>query len=573
MAVYIPKIGAFEARVFEGDRSSARIDELEASLATVLSPHDESQALADLAWELRFRDRPKARRLGERAVALAALGESTRRASSLRSHIAASSAIAHVELYEGNIASAIARCLEAKSLLHDQSTPEAAKVEHVLGWCNYFLGNHPEALENALHGLAIARDCREDSLIGWSLDEVASFLAINGDLEYSSRLHEEAIQIFTSLGEIVGEMCALNNYAVCLNNAGKPSEALGRARLSIELARRLGDKIATSVFICSLADILEALGRQEEALASLGEAEPQGSDMATVAVFMRLGKGRLLSRDFDAASRKAGEAIAIAESAGMRDELAEGKRLLSEIYERYGQFEDALRSFKEYHRLQQETQSDKNAERLAAMQVKHQIEDAKRSADINRLEALEWQHKVEEQEQKNSVLETQASTDPLTGLRNRRYLEEALAREYSRHSHSGLDLAILMIDIDWFKAYNDTYGHLRGDECLKEVASVIAHGANRPADVAARYGGEEFVCILPDTGITGALEVAEGIRREVDARAIPHALSLPTGTVSVSIGIASGKCSKRGSSKDLVEQADARLYLAKSRGRNMVVGD
>jgi len=217
---------AFKPDLILEDRVETRIAELEARLAAAESRADECELSADLAWELRFRDRAKVRQFGERAIRLAALDEPTTRTSPHRSRILASSAIAHVELYEGKIDSAISRCLEAKLALTDRHSSVAANVEHVLGWCHYFLGNYPEALECALQSLAIARDFKNDSLLAWSLDEVASFLALNGNTDRSFQFHEEASGFFLSLGDAVGQMCSLNYYVACLLDSGRPAQAL-----------------------------------------------------------------------------------------------------------------------------------------------------------------------------------------------------------------------------------------------------------------------------------------------------------------------------------------------------------
>lgn len=142
-------------------------------------------------------------------------------------------------------------------------------------------------------------------------------------------------------------------------------------------------------------------------------------------------------------------------------------------------------------------QSEQTAARLAALKVTHQVETAQRNAEIYRLEALDLQRKVDEQKIIQSQLEFQNTIDPLTNLHNRRHFDQVLVKEYSRHSRSDAKLSLLMLDVDHFKPYNDTYGHVRGDDCLRQIAHVIRDSITRPPDLAARYGGEEFVCLLP----------------------------------------------------------------------------
>jgi diguanylate cyclase (GGDEF)-like protein len=157
--------------------------------------------------------------------------------------------------------------------------------------------------------------------------------------------------------------------------------------------------------------------------------------------------------------------------------------------------------------------------------------------------------------------------DGLTGLVNRRTLDESLQQEWLRSRRTGKPMALLFIDIDRFKSYNDLYGHQAGDEVLMAVARTISRCLKRPADIAARFGGEEFVLILPETGIPGAEHVAEQVHKTVRALRITHGAS-EHGIVTVSIGYACNNGGHVESAEALVQAADAALYRAKERGRN-----
>jgi diguanylate cyclase (GGDEF)-like protein len=162
-----------------------------------------------------------------------------------------------------------------------------------------------------------------------------------------------------------------------------------------------------------------------------------------------------------------------------------------------------------------------------------------------------------------------ATTDALTGIANRRTFDEALAREWDRCARSRSQLSLLMIDVDHFKKFNDTYGHIEGDLCLKRVAQAMRDQAVRPSDVCARYGGEEFAIVLPETDAKGALALGEQISQAVRALVIPHAASA-TGYVTVSIGGSAMIPYSGGAGQELVRAADAALYQAKESGRNRV---
>ena len=169
----------------------------------------------------------------------------------------------------------------------------------------------------------------------------------------------------------------------------------------------------------------------------------------------------------------------------------------------------------------------------------------------------------------NALLEELAATDPLTGLKNRRYMSERMDHEFSRAARLGASLAIIMIDIDFFKRFNDTYGHLAGDACLKMVSGVIARTGNRTGDVTARMGGEEFALMLPNTDMEGAVAVGNKICQAVFAIRESH-ISSDIGVVTISVGVFAGVPMKSGSVVEYMGAADTALYKAKLGGRNQV---
>ena len=167
--------------------------------------------------------------------------------------------------------------------------------------------------------------------------------------------------------------------------------------------------------------------------------------------------------------------------------------------------------------------------------------------------------------------ERRASNDWLTGLANRQSFDAALAREVEHSRRGGDCLSLLMMDVDFFKAYNDNYGHLAGDQCLRSLGRLIDATIARPADLAARYGGEEFAAILPATDLAGARALAERLRAAVEGLGIPHAASAAADRVTISIGVVSLRCGTGLSLERIVEAADQELYRAKAAGRNRVM--
>ncbi|MEO8845014.1 MAG: diguanylate cyclase [Kofleriaceae bacterium] len=168
-------------------------------------------------------------------------------------------------------------------------------------------------------------------------------------------------------------------------------------------------------------------------------------------------------------------------------------------------------------------------------------------------------------------LEDLSFKDGLTGLINRRRFDALVQTEWGAARRTKQPLSLLMIDIDFFKQYNDRYGHVRGDDCLKRIAETLGAGASRPRDFLARYGGEEFVLVLPDTDAKGAEHIAARCREAVASQAIAHEASTIAPHVTISIGVGTVVPAAEGDPVEFIEAVDKRLYRAKQTGRNRLV--
>jgi diguanylate cyclase (GGDEF)-like protein len=199
----------------------------------------------------------------------------------------------------------------------------------------------------------------------------------------------------------------------------------------------------------------------------------------------------------------------------------------------------------------------------SALRLKREIDNRK----AREQELLKLTQRLEEL---NQMLQRLSSLDGLTGIANRRHFDLVLKQEWRRAIRDATPLSLVLIDVDFFKAYNDTYGHQMGDDCLKRVTDSLKGVVKRPTDLIARYGGEEFVVLLPKTDIEGASALAEEMRTGVEALGIAHARSQVTDRVTISLGVATIVPNRDSSSTELVAEADQALYRAKQEGRNRV---
>lgn len=173
-----------------------------------------------------------------------------------------------------------------------------------------------------------------------------------------------------------------------------------------------------------------------------------------------------------------------------------------------------------------------------------------------------------ELEESNATLARLSTIDPLTDLPNRRRFDEALDAEWRRAARTRAPLSLILLDVDFFKRFNDHYGHLAGDECLRCVGGVLRARSLRGTAMVARYGGEEFVALLPDTPSRGACFLAEGFRSDIETLALPHAHSEVSTVVTISLGVATVIPVPGSAASDIIALADAALYEAKHAGRN-----
>jgi len=188
---------------------------------------------------------------------------------------------------------------------------------------------------------------------------------------------------------------------------------------------------------------------------------------------------------------------------------------------------------------------------------------------------FDLEREIEERKNIERKLREISTKDGLTGLSSRRHFDEVLENEIRRAQRSSHPLSLILLDVDYFKAFNDTYGHLEGDACLQRISRSIEKIINRPGDLASRYGGEEFVVILPNTDADSAYEIAEAIRKAVQRLEIPHVGSKLIGPklVTISAGVSTVEPAIGTAPSDIIRPADSALYQAKAAGRNRIIMD
>jgi len=557
------------------NRNLKRIQELEALLQRSASSQDEIDTLAELAWELRISQPERAETTAKKAIELAQSGEfvTTPFQTGLATGLVA---LASVEFQNGLIEEGVKKCLQALDLLENlPSSKTNARIWTTLSWNSFFLGDYPSAQEQALKALDISNQINLIIEKAWALDAIASTYGISKDFPNALQAHREAVQTFQELNDVDGTIRATNNMAMTLYMMEDFTTALACAQQSLQVVQQWNRKYDELNIACTMAQILIDMGRLDDANGFLERAYSGAKDVRNtpiyhVFVLMEWARISLKCNDLEAAKSKLFMALEFAERNNQQIEKGQCHKNLADIYEREGNYRKSLEHLKTFLSIHEEAVGERAAIRMSILTITHQIESARQKAEIYRLQAEQLRNEMELEKRTKELFEELSRVDGLTGLANRRHFDERLEREYARHSRTGSELSLILLDIDHFKIFNDTYGHPKGDECLKKVSQAVKDNVSRSTDLVARYGGEEFICILPETNEKAAAKIAEGIRQAVFDLAIPHKTSLTAKYVTVSLGVVTALCHQKGVPAVLIERADHQLYKAKASGRNRV---
>jgi diguanylate cyclase (GGDEF)-like protein len=272
--------------------------------------------------------------------------------------------------------------------------------------------------------------------------------------------------------------------------------------------------------------------------------------------------------------------------------------LLLECWEGCEDYAKALYHHKEYHDIEKRVITEKLEEKLKVIVVEYKMDKLQKESEIYRLRNIELKQKNEDIESKimllavtndkltdeiskrielqahleqaNKTLEHLSYIDELTGIPNRRIFNEVIRNQWNRCLQEAIPLSVILLDIDYFKNYNDNYGHLQGDECLKKVAKTLAGSIKYSFDFIGRFGGEEFGIILPGTGFEFSIMIAEQMRISVESLRIAHEYTAVSSYITISLGVATILPDGHMDYRELINISDKQLYRAKQEGRNRV---
>jgi diguanylate cyclase (GGDEF)-like protein len=441
------------------------------------------------------------------------------------------------------------------------------------------LGNYAEAVSALTEGLELARKRGNVEAVAGILGNLALVHMECGEYEAALDDFRESVRLADEVGERVMLPNTLANFANAYRAQDRLEEAGEVANRAVHLARDIGNPVREATALLSLGLVYEAQGDLTGAEDSLRRAleliQTSGEERLAAGLLEDLGRFYLRAGDRDAARRCLEEGMERAAALDQKQDVCDLHLALSDLAEADGDAAAALRHYRAYHQADKALHKQSAHNRMMAQLARLEVERAQQQAEIHRLRSIELaeanEHKadlLDDLRRHADRLAREATEDSLTGLYNRRYLNDYLDGEVAqrrRDKSEGAALAIAIADLDNFKQVNDRFTHHIGDEVLKATARVFQRHV-RKADVVARYGGEEFVVVLPDAGRERAITVCERVRQAI-AEYPWHEIH-PDLRVTISIGTADELVED---GQALLALADKRLYRAKQQGKNRVI--
>ncbi len=555
-------------------------EELIALLETAPTPGERLSLMLDLADHLGGLDAVEAMQYAEEAEALAtALARPGPRAEALFLKARSAESLLDFPRALANYADA----LVAFEGVDDMGG--VAKVLRALGYLHDTLGDFPSALDHLFRALALDERSTDPGSRAATLRTIGIVHSRSGDIATGLDYYRQSLALADVERHPIERAQTLNNLGINFKNLGKLDEALAALTEAHDIFVRLGLPFHRSGVLINLGLAQERNGDTSLAEVTLREALAlaQRTGFGSGVVNAQLALGRLCSRaqrpDEGRALLEA--ALGMANRRGLRQLAAECHEALADHHESQGDYAAALTHYRRFHKVEREVLSDTAGNKMRALQIQHEVDAARREAELMReRQAALARANVELGALNVSLteanvarialvdqLERQTYEDALTGLANRRRLDQRLTEAFGLVQRHGRPLAVAVADLDHFKRVNDHHSHAVGDTVLRMLAQLLQSQV-RQTDLVARYGGEEFVLVLSETDADAARVVCEKVRAAVAAH--PWDEVAPGLRLTISIGYCAD--TSLDSADRMLAAADADLYAAKAAGRNRVSG-
>jgi diguanylate cyclase (GGDEF)-like protein len=526
----------------------------------------------ELAWELRDTDPPQSQSLSATAFQLSTSDPFDKQAYR-QGLILSLRGLAHANRRAGNMAQSLSQSMQALTHLESATLPdvEADTLQNIAIILGY-LGNYAEGLEYGFKALNLAQAIDDREREAHILSSIGVIYTHSKNIDESLRTFRQALRLNRRSGQKRYEALTLNNMALAHNARGDHQKALDASLKALRLAK---ETEFSNLIITATGTVGETyLALEEYAQASqylqhyLKVARSANSKRDEAWALILLGETELRRRQEASTLAYLSQALEIVQQVGFRSEETRCHELLAEMYENQGDLKQALAQLKLFQQVKETVFNETTAQRIANLQVIHQLETVKRDAEINHLKAMELQREIEERKKTELALKELATIDPLTGVLNRREFFLIAKREVQGALKRQRPLSTILLDIDHFKNINDDYGHAIGDQVLTNFAQILRLSL-RAEEIIGRLGGDEFAIVLPGSDQIKGQQVAQRLLDKIGL----HSFNFGRGSFSLtaSIGISELDREHDKGFGDLLNHADQAMYSAKRSGPNRIV--
>jgi diguanylate cyclase (GGDEF)-like protein len=454
-----------------------------------------------------------------------------------------------------------------------------ARSLNIIGIACFYNSMYEAALKYLLQSVDLFEHFKDDSLLGSILNNIGEVFRESGKYDRALEYYHKALKISEAINSKI-------NIASLLNNIGEVYFLENNNNKALEYFSQSYNLLIEEKEMIILGEVENKLGKvyylnkdyckaEEYFSSSLKRLDSIDNKFYAIDVLINL--ARLgLKRESSRFTYYLGIAIQYAEETKAKKKLSKVYKILADYYEKNREYKYALEYFKKYHGIEQEIASSIVGNKLEIIKIElnhlkesHKFEQVKMINERLETEISIHRKELSKIQELNKILEKKALVDELTGVPNRSYIKYQLHKTWEEAALYNHTIALFIIDIDNFKKYNDHWGHLKGDECLKKVASCMKTIQENRGDIFARYGGEEFLYIAKNISCSQAIELGNLIRTEVEKLGLKYNLEGNGSAVTISVGGVFGKPSNWSSIPEMIQLADKELYRAKNMGRNI----
>lgn len=539
----------------------SQVEDLERRLELAKSVQERIDLMNLLAWELRDLDKERGTQLARSASELSETEQYKKGINDSQIALCQFDFMDNVQALTQGL-----KCLAVFEQLGDLSGQ--ARALYTLCWAHWGTDNFSEAVEMGQRAQLLAHQIDDQPFEVDVLNNLGLAYKRSGNYEDGYAAYQAGLVIARKLGDQVRECKILVNIARALASQEKYEQALEYAQASLDL--KVQTMTVNGYSLLVLGEVHLGLKHLEQAMHFSQQALEFGDQyeiaQLSLAALYTIGQIGIEEQNFDHAVAYLQQALALAEKIKSNLYIFMIHQTLSSFFEKRGDLSNALKHYKAFHSIKERVFNDKNASRLQSLQIHHQIEMARREAEIYHLRNIELEQEIAERKRIEDQLQIQATTDALTGISNRRQFFQMAGFEINRAPSLNAQFVLAIIDIDHFKKINDQYGHNAGDQALIGFIRTVAKNV-RIADLFARLGGDEFVLLFPNTELSSAYKILERVRYELLTQPVLVGERSVSLTISVGLTYLIGLTDTLDS---LLERADQALYMAKNAGRNQI---